>query len=394
MEIKLRNYLLALRDGIAVGLVTGIGVAIFLILLDKASSLFLLNRNLLFALPLCGALIGWLYQKFGGIADQGNHLILDEIHNPKRKIPFAMAPLILVTTVLTHLFGGSAGREGTAIQIGSALAERLGINLGLTPKRRKHLLICGMGAGFGAAIGTPIAGAIFAMEVLHIGRIKIQAIIESLSASFCAYYIAHLLQAPHSSYPPVFFNFDLKLCILLIVASLVFAALARMFIIFTHSIQSYSTKLIPNPILRPSLLSLILIALFIIEGTTRFNGLGIGVIQNSFLFNSEYSVPLLKIVFTALTIGIGFRGGEFTPLAFIGATAGSALAGFAPESTSLLACLGFAAVFGAASKTPLACTLMAAELFGWNTFAFALPVCLIAYYASGNRSIYQFQHTV
>lgn len=391
MNKSLKFYITALQDGALVGLVAGLAATLFLHLLATCSAYFGSSPELLWYLPLAGLLTGLAYQYLGQEAKLGNHLIIDEIHQPKSQLPLIMAPLVLISTLLTHLFGGSAGREGTSVQMGASLADGIARTLGVSKERRTRLLVAGMGAGFGAAIGTPLAGAIFGMEVLRVGRFRPVAVIESLVAAYVGHFLAHLLSAPHTVYPQVDFYFTWSSIIYLVMGSILFGFLARFFIFSAHLVERVSGKLIPMPALRPFIFGMILIALFKWEGSTRLNGLGLDIIIRSFETNVEATLPLLKTFFTALTVGSGFKGGEFTPLAFIGATAGSSLANYFPVSTSLFAALGFAAVFGAASKTPIACAIMAAELFGLECFPYALASCLIAHHCAGMTSIYQHQ---
>lgn len=391
MNKSFKLYLTSVLDGALVGLASGLAATLFLYLLAICSTYFGSSPYLLWYLPLAGLITGLLYQYLGNEAKQGNHLIIDEIHQPKQHVPLIMAPLILITTLLTHLFGGSAGREGTSVQMGASLADGIGRALGVSKERRGRLLVAGMGAGFGAAIGTPLAGAIFGMEVLRVGRLRPIAIVESLLASYIGHYTAYLLRAPHTIYPQVDFYFTWSSCIYLILASILFGFLARFFIFNAHLVERVALKLVPMPVLRPFFIGIILVALFKLEGSSRFHGLGLDIIIRSFETNADATLPFLKTVFTALTVGSGFRGGEFTPLAYIGATAGSSLANYFPVSTSLFTALGFAAVFGAASKTPIACAVMAAELFGIECLPYAIVSCLIAHHCAGMTSIYQHQ---
>ncbi len=378
-------------DGLVIGVLTGFACSAFLITLSYAGVLFAKSPNLIYLLPLCGILTVWLYQKFGKESLLGNHLIIDEIHETKRDIPVIMAPLIFVTTIMSHLFGASVGREGTAVQMGASLSSLVSKKLNIDPSRRKFYLIAGMGAGFAAALGTPIAGVIFGMEVLHLGRFKIQALVQSICACIVAYYMTILLHAPHSTYPSVNFNITWEIVSYLILAAILMGIFARAFVMCLHLVEKQTHKICPNPYLKILFLSLLILGMFLWEGSSNYNGLGISVIQESFLSNAHWSVPIKKMSFTVLSLGAGFKGGEFTPLAFMGATLGSSIAGYFSLSTSLFAACGFSAVFAAASKTPLACAIMAAELFGIGLLPYALMTCLIAYLVSGRIGIYRYQ---
>jgi H+/Cl- antiporter ClcA len=373
-------------------LLAGIAAAVFLIALDWATRLRDQNPVIIWALPLIGFAIGWVYHRYGQDVAGGNNLILDEIHDPKKIVPLRMAPLILVGTVLTHLFGGSAGREGTAVQMGSSLADQLTRLFHIETAERKILLIAGAGAGFGAAIGAPWAGAVFGMEVIYVGRLRLFAWFECLIASFVAYFTAVLLRAPHSLYPAVEIpSLQVRLLLLVALAGIVFGLAARFFVLSTHIVERTLNRWIKYPPFKPLTGGLLLVLFFYLEGSYRYAGLGIPYIQEALTRPSPWFEPLFKSLFTSLTVGSGFKGGEFIPLVFIGTTLGSTLSLLLPVSAGLLAALGFAAVFGAAANTPIACTLMAMEIFGPRLGPFALIACLVSYCFSGPHGIYKSQ---
>jgi H+/Cl- antiporter ClcA len=252
--------------------------------------------------------------------------------------------------------------------------------------------MAGAGAGFGAAIGTPWAGAVFGMEVLFVGRFKLIAVLECVIASFTAYYITFLLRAPHSVYPAISIEpFHLKTAFFILIAGFIFGLAARFFIFCTHVIERICARIIPYAPLRPFFVGMIIIILFYIEGTYRFAGLGIDVIQNALSTSGPLLDPAFKTLFTALTIGSGFKGGEFIPLVFIGTTLGSALILILPISFQLLAGVGFAAVFAGAANTPIACTIMAVEIFGLPIAPYALLGCFGSFLFSGSQGIYKSQ---
>lgn len=374
------------------GFLAGVAASIFLIFLDWATNTRIAHQGLIFLLPLAGLFIGWVYHAYGKDVAAGNNLILEEIHDPKKVVPLKMAPFILLGTVMTHLFGGSAGREGTAVQMGATLADQLTRPFGISDAERKILLVAGAGAGFGAAIGAPWAGVIFGMEVIYVGRLRLFAFLECFIASFVAYYTAKLLNAPHSHYPAaVIPEFSIKLLLFVLLAGILFGLSAQIFAKFTHIVEGLQKKFIKYPPLKPFVGGIIVVTLFYLEGSYRFAGLGIDVIQKAIEEQSSFLDPLLKGVFTAITIGTGFKGGEFIPLVFIGATLGSALTVILPTSVGFLSALGFAAVFAGASNTPLACTIMAIEIFGPKIAPYALIACYMSYYFSGHHGIYRSQ---
>lgn len=393
MVIKpLKQYFRMIVLSAACGGLAGLSSWLFLVSLKWVTELRLSNPIIIWGLPLAGLFIGWIYHRFGYEANRGNNLIIDEIHDPKKIVPLRMAPLVFIGTILTHLFGGSAGREGTAVQMGATLSDQLAKIFGLPHSERKVLLMCGAGAGFGAAIGAPWAGAIFGMEVLYVGRFPLVAWLECLVASFIGFGVARLFGAPHTQFilpeiPPYsVINF-----FYVALASVVFGLLARGFSLSAHLIEKFFLKWVKYKPLSPFFGGLLLVGLYFLEGSYRFAGLGISEIQNALSNPGHFLIPLEKGIFTALTVGSGFKGGEFIPLVFMGATMGSALSVVLPLSFSLLAAVGFAAVFGAASNTPLACAIMAMELFGYKIGPYALIACGVSYMFAGPSGIYRAQ---
>lgn len=347
------------------GTLAGISSSIFLVLLSLSTETRVSNMKIIYLLPLAGLLIGFIYHKYGKRSEKGNNLILDEIHEPKKVIPLRMVPFVLFGTLLTHLFGGSAGREGTAVQMGGALSDNISKYIKLTAYERKVLLIAGSGAGLGAAISAPWAGVIFGMEIITVGKLRLFAFFQCLIASFTGYSVVHLFKIPHTIYPAVKFpTFNSSFIIYLVLAGIIFGVTANSFSRVTHFITLLFKKFISYPPLRPFIGGVFLLILYYVDGSYQYTGLGLSTIQNSLIEQSHWSMPILKIFFTALTLGSGFKGGEFTPLVFIGATLGSALAVFTPIPFEVLAAVGFVAVFGGASNAPIACTIMAVEVFG------------------------------
>lgn len=374
------------------GIFAGLAATVFLYLLDLATLARDAHPNLIWLLPFAGFMIGWIYHVYGKDVAAGNNLILEEIHDPKNVTPFRMSPLILIGTILTHLCGGSAGREGTAVQMGASLSDQLSRFFNVGRDERKILLVAGAGAGFGAAVGAPWAGVIFGMEVINVGRLKPFAVIECLIASFTALAVTSILKAPHSHYPSLnIADFNGRALIGVALAGVAFGLTARAFSLLTHAIERLERQFIRYPPLKPAAAGLLLVILYAAEGSYRYVGLGIPFIQEALTQPATFTDPFFKTLFTALTVGSGFKGGEFVPLVFIGTTLGSALSIVLPVSFQLLASVGFAAVFAGASKTPIACTVMAAEIFGWQITPYALIACVVSYAVSGRDGIYRAQ---
>ncbi|WP_276484195.1 voltage-gated chloride channel family protein [Paraflavitalea pollutisoli] len=393
-----------------VALVTGSLVAFFLWSLDIVTHWQWQHRWLLYLLPIAGIAIYWLYKAGGREAEKGNNLIIDEIHMPGGGVPARMTPLVLIATLLTHLFGGSAGREGTAVQMGGSMASLLGKWFRLSPEDISIILMTGIAAGFGAVFGTPLTGAIFALEVLAIGVIQYKALLPCLMAAVLGDIVCSAWGIHHTSYhislqPSVInellsLSFHIPTLLKVIVAGVAFGLAAWLFIQLLHVIKAQSNKLLPTQQwLIPVIGGVLVIGLTGLLGTYDYLGLGVATpdgtgvsIINAFKAGGADTWSWWwKLLFTAITLGMGFKGGEVTPLFFIGATLGNTLALALGAPVDLFAGLGFIAVFAAATNTPIACTLMGVELFGSNNVLYFAIACFTAYYFSGQTGIYAAQ---
>ena len=378
-----------------VGALAGLGSAAFLWGLDLATATRGAHPALLFGLPLAGVLIGLVYHGLGRDVVAGNNLVLDEIHEPRATIPFRMAPLVLLATVATHLFGGSAGREGTAVQTGATFADALARPLRLPPEDRTLLLMAGMAAGFGSVFGTPLAGAVFGMEVLAFGRLRADALVPCLVASVVGDLACRATGIHHGAYDaPKAFGLTPATLLWTVFAAAFFALAAAAFVDLTHRLGKLGAGVRGAPWVRPLVGGVVVVGLTLLLGTRAYNGLSLPLIAQAF---HRGEVPpyafAIKLGLTAITLGAGFKGGEVTPLFAIGATLGSAFAGFTGQDPAVFAALGFVAVFAGAAKTPLACALMGIELFG-SALAVPLAVaCTLATVLSGRRGIYSAQRT-
>ncbi|AYJ84675.1 voltage-gated chloride channel protein (plasmid) [Sphingomonas paeninsulae] len=393
-----RWTLLLVPMAIAVGTLC----AAFLWSLDAATRARFEHPWLLFLLPVGGAGVGWLYHRLGRSVEGGNNLIVEQIHEPGGGVPLRMAPLVFLGTIVTHLLGGSAGREGTAVQLGGSLASAVAGWFRLDPPSVRIILMAGVAAGFGAVFGTPLAGALFALEVLAVGRVEYSALVPCLVAGLVGDWTCQAWGIHHAAYAVARFApagqgllFEPGLLLKAALAGVAFGLASLVFAEANHVLGGWLKKIIPYGPARPAIGGLAVIGLVYLLGTRAYLGLGVWslipgdpTIAGFFQHGADSWSWAIKMLFTVVTLSAGFKGGEVTPLFFIGAALGHALAAPLGVPVDLFAALGFVAVFAGAANTPLACTIMGIELFGAGAAVPIAVACFVAYACSGHNGIY------
>lgn len=374
--------------GAVSGVLAGLAAYVFLEGLDRVTRIRLDHGWLVWFLPVAGLGLGLAFHHFGSRALHGSALLVDEIHTPTEWIPRRLAPLVLVGTWVTHLFGGSAGREGTAVQMSGGLTDLVSRVLRLDDADRTTLLVAALAGGFGAVFGVPVAGVVFALEVQSLGRRRWGAILPAAAAAFVGDAVVAALGYDHPRHERLAVDLDAALLGKIAIAGFAFGIAGTAFVELTHAIRSLLERRVSWPPARPVLGGVALVGLVTLVGR---DWLGLSLPLLARALDGEalgFSVFALKILFTAVTLGCAFPGGEVTPLFVIGATLGAALGAPLGTPTALLAVLGFVAVFAGAANTPLAGAVMGVELFGTRAAIPFAVACAAAYLCSGHRGIY------
>ncbi|MGM0875362.1 MAG: voltage-gated chloride channel family protein [Bacillota bacterium] len=404
-KLKYKNFFSVLSQWVFFGSIIGIIVG--------STTAFLLETNdylgdvreksgwLIFLLPLGGIVIGYIYMNYGKSflnntlhdAAESNNLVIDAVHG-KKKVLRRMGPIVYFGTFITVFFGGSTGREGAAVQMGGSVAEAVNKFFKVNILDTKILIMSGISAGFGAAFGTPITGAVFGMEMAVLGKLKFEALVACLVASFVGHFMTTAAWGhKHEEFiiqnvPELSFLTFTKV----ILVSVIFSLLSVLYCQLRHSIQKFSEKFFKkNHMKRAFVGGIIIVVLTLIVGSQDYNGRGLEMLEQSFKEDVPPFAFLAKLVFTAVTLGTGFVGGEAIPLFFMGATLGNTLHTFMDLPMSFLAALGMIAAFSGGANTPIAAFLLAMEMFDGKGVEYFFVACLVSYIFSGHHGLWPSQ---
>ena len=385
---RISVFLKLILFAVIIGVTVGVVGATFHHAIEIATELRLKYPWLLYFLPLAGMTIIGLYKICGIEKDRGTNFVLTAVREDE-PMYLRKAPLIFISTGLTHLVGGSSGREGAALQLGGAISGKIGHAMGVDDKDKKLITMCGMAAGFSALFGTPITAAIFAMEVISVGVMYYAAIVPCVLGAIIATLTAQMLDGEVTFFalgeiPEMTGGNVVRVLFLGILCSVI----SIMFCYVNHKTPKIYGKYLPNPMVRAAVGGCIVIVLTLLTGTRDYNGAGMDVITRALQGEAVPYAFALKILFTAVTLGAGFKGGEIVPVFFTGATFGCAVGGLLGLPAGFAASVGMAAVFCGVTNCPVSSILLAYELFGGESLALYALAIAVAYMLSGYYSLY------
>lgn len=394
MKANIRYFIKWSALALVIGSVAGAAGTIFSMGVSWAAGFRLSHPSMLFFLPVSGLLIVWMYHSFHEEGNRGTNMVIDAISSNERVTP-ATGPLIFFSTILTHLGGGSSGREGAALQLGGSIGNSFGEWFKLDERDKKIAIMCGMSAVFSALFGTPVAAAIFSLEVVSIGVLYYAALVPCVFSSFLAVGIARAAGLEGEHFPVEMIPaLDLKAMGLLVLLGILCAAVSILFCVLLHTAEHAYRKYFPDARVRILAGSFLFIALTLLSGTRDYCGSSMGLIESSIEGSVRYEAFLMKMLFTAVALGAGFKGGEIVPTLCVGAALGCAfgeITGFAP---SLCAACGMAALFAGVTNCPITSLVIALELFGYEGMEYFSIIIAVAFALSGYYGLYASQKFV
>lgn len=383
--------------GVFIGAIVGSLTTILLKVNDFLGDIRMENDWLIYLLPLAGLVIGFIYMKYGksngSDCAKANNLVIEGVQE-KATILKRMGPMVYICTFITVLFGGSTGREGAAIQMGGSVAETVNQKLKVDRMDKKAILMSGISAGFGAAFGTPIAGTIFGMEMISIGKMKYQSLVLCFVSSFTGHYVSSEIWGLKHEEFVIKSTPELSMITFakIILLSVIFGLLALLYCQLRHGIQRITEKIFNNNHIKRAFVGgVIIIVLMLIVGSREYNGRSLELLEQSFDEDVPVFSFMAKLVFTAVTMGTGFVGGEAIPLFTIGATFGNVVSDMVGLPMSFLAAVGLTAVFCGGSNTPIAAFILGVEMFNGKGIEFLFVACIISYIISGHHGLWPSQ---
>ena len=392
LSARSKKFFSFLFAAIVIGALGGLASAAFLSSLNWATTTRINSEWLIFLLPIAGGIVGYIYYKWGNPITGGTSLVLDAIHVPGAEVPARMAPMIWAGSVTSHLVGASVGREGAIVQIIASVTDAVARARSVSSSTRRVVLVMAVAAGFGGLFGVPIAGAFFGLEIQRNTKLHKSAVLPAFVASTVAFFTVEACGVEHFATPNIEnLHFGWSVIWRCLVASCVFALIAIAYIQLEHRIKNAMAQIIKFPPLRPVVGGFIILFLVLLSGTRMYLGISIALLESALTgaLGVAALACLWKLLFTAISLGTGFVGGEVFPLFIIGALAGAQFARVTHASIPLFAVLGLIAVFAAASNTPLTCIVIGIELFGWNALPAYCIVCILSYVLSGKHTIYK-----
>ncbi len=376
---------------VVIGIIGGLVGTAFHVSVDLVTELREENRWLVYLLPLGGLLIAFLYKIAKSETNMDTNRVIKAVKSDM-DVPLRMMPLIFSGTVITHLLGGSAGREGAALQLGGSVGYNIS-RVAKTEKANTHLAVmAGMSAVFSALFGTPVAASIFSFEVARVRFRNYYEIIPCLISALLARQVAAIFGVVPIRFSNIIFpDFNLFMVLKITVLALLCGVVAFLFCFILHKSEHFAKKLVPSLYVRALAGGVLIVLLTVVLRSHDYNGAGMNIITNAINGSALPYAFVLKILFTAITVSCGYKGGEIVPAFFIGSTFGCVIAPLLGISPSLGACIGFVSLFCGAVNCPFASILLAVEIFGGNGLIFYMIVCLISYVFSGNISLYKDQ---
>ncbi len=387
---KIRSIIKWLIISVFIGLVGGIVGTAFHISVDIVTELRQENSWLVYLLPIGGIIIAFMYIKCKAEKGMDTNRVIRAVKS-EVDVPFRMMPLIFSSTVITHLFGGSAGREGAALQIGGSIGYNISKALKIDKDQMHLAVMAGMSAVFSALFGTPVAASIFSFEVARVGFRNYYEIIPCLIASLVARQTAKILGVAPIRFSVLFPEIDLFILLKILLFSALCGLVAYIFCLLIHKSEHFVGRFIPSMYIRAIVGGTLIALLTVLLNSYDYSGAGMDIISRAIGGQAIPYAFILKIIFTVITVSCGFRGGEIVPAFFIGSTFGCAVAPLLNMPSELGACIGFVAVFCGVINCPIASVIMALEIFGGNGLIFFVIACLMSYLSSGNISLYKNQ---